>query len=82
LQQKWWSVLKKNKVEGIILNKIYFKGNLGCGGGYPTEAIKYVINTGGIDTEAAYPYQAVVSQFINLKILTNFQLLEGPKVSI
>jgi hypothetical protein len=51
----------------IILNKIYLQGNEGCGGGDPAEAIKYVINNGGIDTEVAYPYRAVVSQLRNLK---------------
>ncbi|GMS96701.1 hypothetical protein PENTCL1PPCAC_18876, partial [Pristionchus entomophagus] len=31
-------------------------GNFGCGGGWPTNAYKYIGQNGGIDTEESYPY--------------------------
>jgi len=34
-------------------------GNLGCGGGLMTEAMNYIINNKGIDTEASYEYEGV-----------------------
>jgi cathepsin L len=33
-------------------------GNMGCEGGLMTEAMNYIINNKGIDTESKYPYEA------------------------
>jgi cathepsin L len=33
--------------------------NFGCNGGMPSSAVNYVVNNGGITTEAEYPYTAV-----------------------
>jgi len=34
----------------------------GCDGGHPLLTLEYVISSGGIDTEASYPYRGVLSQ--------------------
>lgn len=36
------------------------KENDGCGGGYMTNAFRYVKENGGIDSEEAYPYRGEV----------------------
>ena len=49
------------------------KANFGCGGGWPYKAYQYIINNGGIDTAASYPYTAKV-------IFWTSQALLGPRI--
>jgi len=45
--------------EQNLMDCSYSQGDQSCEGGLMTDAMNYIIQNGGIDTEASYPYQAV-----------------------
>jgi hypothetical protein len=51
-------------------------GNLGCDGGYVSQAFEYIKINRGIDTEETYPYSAEVNLILELtlKRLNKFSL--------
>jgi len=46
----------------------------GCNGGDPREALGWVVNQGGLDTDSCYPYVAVTQQCMNSRCTPNADL--------
>jgi len=55
-------------------------GEHGCGGGWATTAMKYIIDNGGIDSESDYPYQARQSSCNRSKQARHVAGIKGYKV--
>jgi cathepsin L len=53
--------------EKNLMDCSWSDGNQGCDGGLMTSAMQYVIDNGGIDTEASYPYSPESSQDCEFK---------------
>jgi hypothetical protein len=45
--------------EENLIDCTFDYGNMGCLGGLPSNAMKYVISNQGIDTEASYPLSSI-----------------------
>lgn len=48
--------------------------NSGCDGGLMDYAFEFIINNGGIDTDADYPYKARDATCDQYKVSTNYQV--------